>query len=194
MEEVAKEIGLGLVGRPEQKKHSKNIQKKLKYEKLWKKISCHVPKDFCWSPGLCHRGKGLADGRAVVLYMLIKLASYLVHHHHHHLCSLVWQQKPKKKFLKTVFMSRKISLMDHLAFVTSWVNQPLGRVPKSIRCASNVMRSWLHWVKVVPWWDPLNGFWVALSTIKSQTNTLTGKQQREGGGGGQETKQAFLSW
>ena len=103
--------------------------------------------------------------------------------------------KTKKKFLKTVFMSRKISLMDHLAFVTSWVNQPLGRVPKSIRCASNVMRSWLHWVKVVPWWDPLNGFWVALSTIKSQTNTLTGKQQREGGGGGgQETKQAFLSW
>ena len=88
-------------------------------------------------------------------------------------------------------MSRKISLMDHLAFVTSWVNQPLGRVPKSIRCASNVMRSWLHWVKVVPWWDPLNGFWVALSTIKSQTNTLTGKQQREGGGGRKPNKHSF---
>ena len=32
---------------------------------------------------------------------------------------------------------------------------------------------------------------VALSTMKSQTNTLTGKQQREGGD--QKTKQAFLS-
>ena len=38
MEEVAKEIGLGLVGRPEQKKHSKNIQKKLKYENYEKKF------------------------------------------------------------------------------------------------------------------------------------------------------------
>ena len=48
MEEVAKEIGTGLVGPPEPKKTAKKIQEKnLRDKKPKKKICFHVLENFC---------------------------------------------------------------------------------------------------------------------------------------------------
>ena len=100
MEEVEKEIGLGLVGRPKQKKHSKNKEKKLKYEKLRKKFVPMSRKISVDHLAFVIGAKDLLVVKLLKSWTPKTEVSDLVHHHHqhhhHHPCSLVWQQKQQK--------------------------------------------------------------------------------------------------
>ena len=91
MEEVEKEIGLGLVGRPKQK----NIAK---LRKKFVLMSRKIPVDHL---AFVIGAKDLLVVKLLKSWMPKTEVSDLVHHHHqhhhHHPCSLVWQQKQHKK-------------------------------------------------------------------------------------------------